>query len=68
MFTTPRQPEFFKDMKIKINEEAIPTLPLHDLKDSFHDNCISQEVNPGIQASLYALNSQILDKYEFKFI
>ena len=55
-------------MKIKINEEAIPTLPLHDLKNSFHDNCISQEVNPGIQASLYALNSQILDKYEFKLI
>ena len=64
MFTAPRQPEFFKDMKIKVKEETIPTLPLYDLKDSFHDNCISQEVNPGIQASLYAFNCQTLDKYD----
>ncbi|XP_052101983.1 uncharacterized protein LOC127735738 [Mytilus californianus] len=67
IFTTPRQPNFLQDMEFRVEEDQSPCLPLYNLKDSFHGNCLSEEVSQGIKASLYGSNIDSIKNFQKSF-
>ncbi|XP_076104796.1 uncharacterized protein LOC143073273 [Mytilus galloprovincialis] len=67
IFTSPRQPNFLQDMEFRVEEDQSPCLPLYNLKDSFHGNCLSGEVSQGIKASLYGSNIHSIEKFQKNF-
>ncbi|XP_063435878.1 uncharacterized protein LOC134716801 [Mytilus trossulus] len=67
IFTSPRQPNFLQDMEFRVEEDQSPCLPLYNLKDNFHENCLSGEVSQGIKASLYGSNIHSIEKFQKSF-